>query len=175
MWKNIKGYEGLYQVSDKGEVRSLNYRNTGKVQVLKPDKNNRGYLQVTLCKNGKRKIFLIHRLVAMAFIPNPSNLPQINHKDENPLNNCVENLEFCDSRYNNNFGTRNQRIAEKRTGVFNTKTSKPVKQFDLQGNLINEYPSTHEVERKFGYNQGHISENCLGKLKTAYGYRWSYA
>ena len=175
MWKNIKGYEGLYQISDKGEVRSLNYRNTGRVQVLKPNKNNCGYLQVLLCKNGKMKRYLVHRLVAEAFLPNPSNLPQINHKDENPLNNCVENLEFCDSRYNNNFGTRNQRIAEKLTGVYNTKKSKPVRQYDLQGNFIKEFPSTHEVQRKFGYNQGNISSACNGKRQTANGYRWSYA
>lgn len=172
MWKNIKGYEGLYQISDEGEVRSLNYNKTGKAQLLKPADSGKGYLFVGLCKNGKRKKFKVHRLVAMAFIPNPSNLPYINHKDENKENNCVSNLEWCDRKYNNNYGTRNQRIAEKTT---NGKLSKPVRQYDLKGNFIQEFPSTHEVERKFGYNNGNISATCNGNQKTAYGYRWKWS
>ena len=175
MWRDIKNYEGLYQVSDKGEVRSLNYKKTGKVQILKPAKNNCGYLLVTLSKNGKRKGFLIHRLVAEAFIPNPDNLSQVNHKDEIKTNNNYLNLEWCTASYNNSYGTRIERVSEKRTGVFNTKISKPVKQFDLRGNFIQEFPSIMEVERKFGYNNSHISSACNGKRQTANGYRWSYA
>lgn len=97
LWATIKGYEGLYEVSNYGNVRSLKY---GKIKYLKPSNNGNGYNQVILCKNGKTKQFTVHRLVANAFIENPLNLPQINHKDENKLNNKVENLEWCDSRHN---------------------------------------------------------------------------
>ncbi len=166
MWKNIKGYGGIYQVSDEGEVRSLNYRNTGRVQVLKPNKNNCGYLLVTLYKNGKRKSFSVHRLVAEAFLPNPDNLPEINHKDENKANNCASNLEWCDRKYNANFGTGIERSAKNHL--------KPVKQFDLRGNFIQDFPSIIEVQRKLGYNQSYISAACSGRFNQAYGYRWNY-
>lgn len=173
-WRDIKGYEGLYQISDDGQVKSLGNGNSSnsKEKILKSADNGWGYLFVYLCKNGKMKKYYVHRLVAEAFIPNPSKLPQINHKDENPLNNCVENLEFCDASYNINYGMRNKRVAEKMTN--NEKTSKPVKQFDLRGNFIKEYPSTMEVQRKFGYAQPNISAACSGRLRQAYGYRWSY-
>ena len=93
-------YTGLYQVSNLGRVRSLGNDKTRKERILKPKINNKGYLQVILCKNGKVKTFLVHRLVATAFIPNPDNLPVVNHRDENPLNNCVDNLEWCTQKYN---------------------------------------------------------------------------
>ena len=172
IYKNL-GFLGYpnYEVSNLGNVRSLNYRNTGKIQLLKAVNNGSGYLQVNLWKNGKMKHYSVHRLVAEAFIPNPDNLPEINHKDENKENNCVNNLEFCDRKYNTNYGTRNGRIAEKMT---NGKLSKSVRQYDLQGNFIQEFPSTHEVKRKFGYAQQNISATCSGRLRQAYGYRWSY-
>lgn len=114
-WKDIKGYEGLYQVSNLGRVRSLSryvkhrtiYILKGK--LLKQRTRGKGYLAVTLCKNSKLKHYYVHRLVAEAFIPNPNNLPQVNHKDENKSNNCVDNLEWCDDKYNTNYGTRNER------------------------------------------------------------------
>ena len=167
IYKNL-GFLGFpnYEVSNLGNVKSLNYRSTGKAQVLKPADSGKGYLFVNLYKNGKNKMFKVHRLVAMAFIPNPDNLPEINHKDENKQNNKVDNLEFCDGEYNINFGTGIERRAK--------KVSKPVKQFDLRGNFIQEFPSVMEAQRKFGYSQGNISSACSGKLKTAYGYRWSY-
>ena len=164
IYKNL-GFLGFpnYEVSNLGNVKSLNYNKTGKAQILKLKKNNKGYLIVGLYKNNKQKWSLVHRLVAEAFISNPDNLPQINHKDENKTNNCVENLEFCTAEYNNNYGTRIE------------KTSKPVKQFDLQGNFIQEFPSVMEVQRKLGYFQGGVSSVCRGERKTANGYRWSYA
>lgn len=110
-WKPIEGYEGLYEVSSLGSVKSLNYNRTGKERILKSQNNGKGYLLVALCRDGKRKFFQIHRLVATAFIPNPNNYPHINHKDENPLNNIVNNLEWCDAKYNANYGTRNERSA----------------------------------------------------------------
>lgn len=167
IWKDVKEYEGLYQISDEGQVKSLGNNKSRKEKILKPTKNRDGYLQVPLCKNGKRKTIKIHRLVAEAFISNPDNLPEVNHKDENKINNCVENLEWCDRKYNINYGTGKKRGAE--------KLSKPVKQFDLQGNFIQEFSSIMEVERKYGYSQGNISSACSGRLRQVYNYRWSYA
>ena len=108
-WRPIEGYEGLYEVSNLGRVKSLK---CGRERILKPQMKKKGYLQVGLRKEGKYKMFKVHRLVAQAFIPNPEGLPQINHKDENPSNNRVENLEWCDSKYNNNYGTHNERIVQ---------------------------------------------------------------
>jgi len=174
IWKNIKGYEGLYQISDEGEVRSLGNGNSSnsKERILKPNKDKDGYLYVILYKNGKKKTIKIHRLVAEAFISNPDNLPQVNHKNEDKTDNRLFNLEWCTNRYNSNHGTRNKRISEKKT---NGKTSKPVKQFTLDGVFVNKYPSTSEVERKLGFANTNICAACLGKQKTAYGYRWEYA
>ena len=120
IWKPIEGYEGLYEVSNTGRVRSFDryvkYSNgqihLHKGKVLSPIKDTDGYLQVVLHCNGKCKTIKVHRLVAQAFIPNPDNLPQINHKDEDKLNNCVENLEWCTAKYNINYGTRNIRRRE---------------------------------------------------------------
>ena len=103
IWKDVPGYEGLYQVSNIGEVRSLFYRGSKKIQLLKPAQDKKGYLRVTLYKDKKTHTLQIHRLVGMAFIPNPNNLPCINHKDCNPGNNHVENLEWCDVKYNNQY------------------------------------------------------------------------
>lgn len=122
IWKSIKGYEGLYEVSNHGKVRSIDkvveYAWRGqtkkaakKGKVLTPVKRDE-YLGVSLSKEGKRKSFLIHRLVAEAFVENPFNLPQVNHKDENKFNNNVSNLEWCTAEYNDNYGSRNQKIRE---------------------------------------------------------------
>lgn len=106
IWKEVKGYEGLYEVSNLGNVKSLR-----KGTIMKPSKNQM-YLQTILTdKDGKHKLFLVHRLVAEAFLPNPNNYPQVNHKDENGSNNIVFNLEWCDSKYNNNYGTKNRRAS----------------------------------------------------------------
>lgn len=119
IWKDIVGYEGLYQVSNLGNVKRLKgYKGRGKGYIveehlIQPSINSRGYQNVVLCKNGKTKTFSMHRLVAIAFLDNSDNLPQVNHKDENKLNNCVDNLEWCDSKYNNNYGTRNKKCSDK--------------------------------------------------------------
>lgn len=110
-WKAIPGYEGLYEVSNLGRVRSLNYRHTGKTQVLKPQIPKNGYAQVQLYNNGG-KWHSVHRLAAIAFIPNSNNYPEVNHKDENKTNNRVENLEWCDRKYNCNYGSHNEKISE---------------------------------------------------------------
>lgn len=177
-WKDIEEYKGLYQVSNYGRVKSLdrwvdnkgNSKRPIKGKILKPVEHN-GYQHVLLFKNGNYKKYFVHRMVAMAFIPNPDNLPIINHKDEKPSNNRVDNLEWCDCKYNINYGTGNQRRAEKQINGLQSKT---VYQYSLDGELIIEYPSTAEVQRQTGYSQGNISQCCNGQRKTAYGYIWSY-
>lgn len=171
VFKDIKGYEGLYQISNYGRVKSLNYNNTGKERILIPGKGRSGYLQVKLCKKGKQKNHLVHRLVAQAFMPNPDNLPEVNHINEVKTDNRVENLEFCDRKYNTNYGTGIQRKAEKQ---INGKLSKTVYQYSLNGVLVAEYPSTNEVERQLGYSHGNISKCCNGEYKQVYGYIWKY-
>lgn len=181
-WRDIEGYEGLYQVSNYGNVKSLNYRRTGKEKMLSPNANNCGYLYVNLWKEGKMKYKQIHQLVAKAFIQNPLNLPQVNHKDENKTNNFVfvrqdgtvdqerSNLEWCTQGYNNNYGTRNKRAAEAR---INGKRSKQVFQYSLDGTLVAIWPSTAECGRN-GFYITNVSACCNGKRKTHKGYRWSY-
>ena len=163
IWKNIENYEGLYQVSNLGQVRSLK---SGETKNLKPGNNGRGYLFVILYKDGKMKRLYLHRLVAKAFIPNPLGYPVINHKDENPSNNHVSNLEWCSVRYNTCYGTSLKRIA--------AKLSKPVLQYDKQNNFLRRWPSTMEVERKLGFHQAGICACSNGKCKTAYGFVWRY-
>ena len=170
-WKDIEDYEGLYEISDHGNVRSLNYGRTGKTKLLKPMKNNRGYLFVGLHKDGECKNKFVHRLVAEAFLPNPLNLPEVNHIDEDKTNNvCTTtncNLEWCTSSYNNNFGTHNQRLAD--------SLSIEIDQFDKNGNFIKRWKSATEVERQLGINQGNIVACLKGRHKTTGGYQWRYS
>lgn len=121
VWKDIPDYKNLYQISNFGRVKSLErliYRKNGnyivKEKILKNKTNTKGYLSISMCKNGKVKYVMIHRLVAQAFIPNPNNFPCINHKDENKQNNCVENLEWCTYSYNNTYNNRHYRCWETR-------------------------------------------------------------
>ena len=114
---------------------------------------------VDLHKDGKSKTYEIHRLVAMAYLPNPENLSEINHKDENKTNNCLQNLEWCDRSYNINYGTRTE------------KTKKQILQFDLDGNFIREWPSATDVGLEV---QSHICKCLKGKTKSALGYVWKY-
>ena len=129
-----------------------------------------------LCKNGKPKTFQIHRLVAQAFIPNPQNLPCVNHKDEDKTNNTVDNLEWCTHEYNDNYGTHNERVAKKLTGVYNSKAkSKTVLQLRKDGSLVRIWPSVAEIRRQLGYLVGNIATCCRGERHSAYGYKWCYA
>lgn len=171
IWLPVKDFEGLYEVSSCGRVRSLgNGIRNSKQGVLKPFKKYDGYFLVGLHKNGKVKVYLIHRLVAETFIPNLFDYQQVNHIDENKTNNNVENLEWCDHKYNCNYGTRNKRISEKMT---NGKKSKPILQFTKTGELVREYPSTREAGRN-GFHPGHIIDCCKGKQKYHKGFIWKY-
>ena len=163
-------YEGLYKVSNLGRILSLNYNRTGKPELMNPGTDKDGYLKVTLSKNRKRKTCKVHRLVAQTFIPNPDNLPEVNHIDEDKTNNRVENLEWKSHKDNNNHGTRNERISKANT---NGKKSKRVRQLSLDGELIKVWESTNECGRN-GFCQVAVSDCCRGKLKTYKGFRWEY-
>ena len=159
IWRNIEGYEGLYQVSNKGRVKSLKY---GKERVLRPGINSRGYYCIILCNDGVSKQFQLHRLVAQAFVPNPENKPQVNHKDEKKSNNCIENLEWATAKENINYGTHNERISRK------------ILQYSKSGEFIREWQSAREVERLLGINNSNIIQCCKGKLKSSGGFIWKY-
>ena len=152
--KDIVGYEGIYGITSCGRVWS--YR---RKKFLTPRKSSNGYLQVILCKDGQRKGYSLHRLVADAYIPNPDNLPQVNHKDENKANNCLQNLEWCDAKYNMNYGTRTE------------KTKKSILQYTLDGEFVREWPSASDVSREV---QSNIVACLKGRNKTAYGFIWKY-
>ncbi len=191
VWRDVFGYEGLYQVSNLGNVKSLDrlirngrgYRLIKGI-LLKQYTTTNGYLFVELSKKKVYKMKLIHDLVAVAFIPNYDNFPYINHKDENKLNNFVwvnpdgsideskSNLEWCTPKYNSNYGLSKTKITEKLTN--HKSTSKQVGQYSKEGVLLNVFPSTKEVQRVLGFGNQHISKVCLGKRKTAYGYVWKY-
>ena len=175
-------YEGLYKVSNLGRILSLNYRRTGRAELLNPTDDTDGYLQVGLSKNKKEKTCKVHRLVAETFLENPENLPEVNHKDENKKNNFVflnedcsvdkekSNLEWKTHRDNINHGTRNERVSKANT---NGKCSKPVLQLSLSGDFIKEWPSAMECERN-GFDQSAVCRCCNGKQKTHKGFRFMY-
>lgn len=183
-WRNIVGFEGLYQVSNYGRVRSLDRFVKGKNglrivkgKILKPGKLPYGYLFVNLCKNNKVVNCRVHRLVAVAFIPNPNNLPQINHKDCNPANNSVWNLEWCDARYNLNYGERAIKFSQTRKGKCSGKNhpcARKVKQLSLNGSILATYDTIKEAAESTYVNRAAISMVCSGNRKTAGGYKWSY-
>lgn len=137
---------GLYQVSNLGRIKSLNYNNTKSTKIIRSHSIKGGYLQIQLRHKGQKN-YLIHRLVAEAFVENPDNLPEVNHKDENKLNNEASNLEWCTSKYNSNYGTRKVRWQEKMTN--HPKLSKSI--LCIETGII--FPSLHEAERQTR-NQG---------------------
>lgn len=183
IWKDIKGYEDKYQVSNTGKVRSKDrfdsaMRNRIKGQIIKQVSSAHGYKRLNLCKNGKPRLWLVHRLVAEAFIPNPNNLPYINHKDENPSNNNVDNLEWCTHLYNMNYGTIKERHSRDMTGkmINRPDKSKPVLQYDKSGNFIARYESAQEAKRKTGLNPSNITACCRGvkNHKTVGGFIFKF-
>lgn len=163
-FKEVIGYEGLYWVSNLGNVKS-------KKQQLKPCVGVYGYPVVNLRKQGKQKTFTVHRLVALHFIDNPNNLPQVNHKDECKTNNCVTNLEWCTLQQNHDYGTRNERTGRSQR---NKQGSKAILQYDLQGNFIKEFPSINEASRELNKLQSNISRCANGFRNQAYGFIWKF-
>lgn len=171
-WRDIKGYEGLYEVSNMGRVKSLNYGRTGKSKILRPNETRLGYLRICLCKYGKHKIYWVHRLVLMTFNPNPDMKSlEVNHIDEDKTNNRLENLEWVTRKENINHGTRNDRVAEKMT---NGKNSIPVVQLSLEGKFIKAYKSAMDAEREGSFHNSNIIACCKGRYKTHGGFRWCY-
>ena len=165
VWKGIKGYEESYLVSNFGNVRSLNYRNTGIAKNLTPKENNSGRLWVEL----KGKPFLIHRLVAIAFIENSDNKPEINHIDGNPKNNNIRNLEWCTGKENK------QLYFQTRSKCKPSKLLTKVNQIDSSGSVVRQWDSPRQIVNETGMSQWSITQCCDGKRKTAYGFRWQYA
>ena len=179
IWKDIKGFEGIYRVSNLGRVKSLERFKKGKngslvtvkEKILKPGLAH-GYYQVELCKNSIRKFYMVHRLVWEAFNSHIPEGYEINHLDERPVNNALSNLSLVTRKENINYGTRNERAGKV---LKNRKDqSKTVLQFTLDNILVKEYPSTKQVERETGFAFQSISACCKGKLKTAYNYIWKY-
>ena len=180
IWRDVKDYKGLYQVSNLGKILSLNYRNTGRAEVMNPGTNTDGYLQVDLSKNRETKTCLVHRLIAEAFLENPENKPCINHKIEGDkgkkINMVIFNedgtidkerttIEWVTYKENNDYGTRTERASKAR--------SKPVLQLSFSGDLIREWESTQECGRN-GFCQDLVCQCCNGKRKTHKGFRWMY-
>lgn len=177
-WKDIEGYEGLYQVSSMGRVKSLkrtcNIKGGGKrtvgERILKPDATEYGYLRVNLYTGGKQKKFRVHRLVAYAFVPNPEGKPEINHRDEDKTNNSAANLEWCTREENMNYGTIRERIGKKTAQAL----SKPVGQYTIDGKLLKLWPSATIAGRQTGFDKSRISKTANGKCKTHKGFVWKY-
>lgn len=189
VWKDIKDYEGFYQVSNKGRIRSLDrpvlQRNSSiqikKGLVLKLAKNHKGYPMVSLSKNNKKDFKSVHRLVALTFIENPDKKEQVNHIDGNKENNCLSNLEWVTASenirhaINNGLMTINKENLEKATKKANKINQKRVNQYNLKGELINTFNSMIEAEEKTSAKAKGISEVVRGKQVTAGGYIWRYA
>lgn len=173
VWKDIKGYEGLYQVSNLGRVKSLTRKGVPFERYLKPYINKRnGYVYCYLTIKEKEKNLRLHRLVAEAFIPNPENKPEVNHEDGNKENCCVSNLYWTTRSENQKHAYKTGLQKHKRGN--NSKLAKKVIQHDKDGNLIKEWESIIDVERTLGIYGSNISKCCKGKHKTAGGYIWRY-
>lgn len=171
IWKDIKNYEGIYQISNMGRIKSVEHtiiRKNGKKLLIKEKilkqslrgRNNNKYYHITL----HGKCFRVNRLVAETFIPNPNNLPCINHKDENKLNNKVINLEWCTYQYNNTYNNIHKKNAEKR--------KIKIDQYTLNNVFVKTWNSFTDIRKYFGWN--HASECCENKRKTSNGYKWKY-
>ena len=192
IWKDIKNYEGLYQISNLGRVKSLERKVKNKngyrvvnEKILKPILNNKGYYTYGLRKNSKLEQFLLHRLIGENFLENKNNYPCINHKDGNKLNNNIDNLEWCTYEHNVKEAFRlglNTYTFQKNfkhnywIGKFGKEhnCSKSVLQYDMNENLINEWDSITNASRETNINYYSISNNCRGKQKQAGGFIWKF-
>lgn len=160
IYKEIPGYEGLYKISNYGNIYSIQ-----KEQLLKPQPSHHNYQRIQLHKNGSHKSFAVHRLVAEAFVDNPNNYNEINHKNEITSDNYYKNLEWCSHDYNIHYGNRMSKYDLAKT---------PVIMMDMNGNEIARYKSQLEASKEIGISQGAISNACSGRAKTAGGAKWAY-
>lgn len=177
-WADIPGYEGYYMSSTYGRVKSVERKivySNGDVHfydghIMTIQRNKFGYSSLRL----SGKTYRVARLIALTFIPNPQNYPQVNHKDENKTNDRVENLEWCTSQYNINYGTHNQRCRSKL--IDHPSISKKILQYDLNNVLLREWNSSGEIQRTLGktFNRGHICECCRGERKAHNGFIWKF-
>ena len=161
IWKNIPGYEGQYQASNLGRIRSIKCNN---VHILRPQRIRSGYYMVQLCLNSVAKNVSVHRLVWITFNGVIPEGLEINHRDEDKANNALLNLELVTRKENNNYGTRIERVTK--------KLSKPVIQFDKNGNFIKEWSSSYEIQRQLGYLASYIRSCCRNVRHSAYGFIW---
>ena len=194
IWKDIKGYEGFYQVSNQGRVRSVereicksnNMKQISKSYILKFEKG-KGYNYVHLFKNGTRKRMAVHRLVAIAFIPNPDNKPEVDHINTIKIDNRVENLRWVTPKENMNNPLTKENMSESQKGKSKGKPkskesidkmakAKSIKvvQLTLEGELVKIWDSAIKAERESGFDNGNINRCCRGKCKTHKGYKWMY-
>ena len=173
-WENIKGYEGFYQVSNMGRVKSLERKNsqgrTVKERILKPAVKNAGYVEVNLYAGGKPKTLKVHRLVCEAFNDNRDEKPEVNHINEIKTDNRACNLEWCTRRDNINHGSRNIRAGK----AIAKANSKPLGQWTKEGELVKTWASLTEIGEQTGFSRGNISQVANGNRKTAYGFIWKY-
>lgn len=186
-WREILGFENMYQVSNQGRIFSL--RNN---KILKPKKTRTGYYRVSLSAKGIRKDYLVHRLVANAFIPNPEKKLTVNHINENKHDNCIENLEWATQSEQNIHGTRIARViastdykgrninyelvaAKHDYHQINRKQMKPVLQYDKHGIFIARHDGVAAASRSIGINAGHICCCLKGRRNSCGGYQWKYA
>lgn len=179
IWKPVVGYEGLYEVSNLGRIKSLPRKRItpfgeyySKEKILKGGKDTDGYMQYILCREGIHDSKKGHRLVMEAFI-GKSDLPCINHKDEDKTNNKLSNLEYCTVEYNNRYGTKIERQQVKAKHN-NKHKEKMVIQMSLDNKILCGFPCAMEAARQTGFQQGNISKCCRGEIPTAYGYKWKY-
>lgn len=177
IWKNVPDFEDSYEVSNLGRVRTKPHyvrvcgggKRLVQPRIRKLGCGTNGYLQIGCCRESKTKLFLLHRLVAQVFIPNPNNLPEVNHKDEDITNCRADNLEWCTSKYNANYGTRTQRCIE------NNPQKRPVNQYTKDGRFIKRWRMINDAARHVGVDGSAITRVCKGKQHTSMGYVWRYA
>lgn len=181
VWKEVKGFEGLYEVSNKGRVRSLDrmVRNRehdyhAKGRILKLYTKSSGYVFVRLADNGKIKTLYVHRLIAEAFLLNPSNQSQINHKDENKANNLLENLEWCSASYNINYGDRSMKVTRTKNKNGSIGAERQVVKYDLNDRFLEEYASVKIAAENNGVFRSNIYKCCCGKYKQTGGFKWKF-
>lgn len=165
IWSSINGYEGLYEVSSFGRVRSIK---KGREYILKQYITKQGYMNTILWKGNKMKNFRTHRLVAASFIPNYKNMPYVNHKDENRTNNNYLNLEWCTPKYNSNYGTSRKKCS------INNGCNRPVLQLDFEGNVINEFYNISYAAKHTGVSQVLIAQCCRCEKVRGGDYLWCY-